>query len=211
MDHFGDGSRFHVRIEYIEQVVQYGTGRVVALSRPFAGSAPFLLSYGDILVNPSFYPQLLALGDAEMLISVRRAADVSKGGAVYLNSAFELTDLKEKPKPGEAATPWYNAGIYTFRYARLPGRLDYLDRILGTLLGLLLAALVAVILAMVLNYAFVHNNPSAAASLPLTRWFQGSVQSSIFRPLLLDRFLPRLYQTVAPFLPDAAKPFFLPT
>ena len=115
MDHFGDGSRFHVRIEYTEQVVQDGTGRVVALARAFAGNAPFLLSYGDILVNPSFYPQLLDLGEAEMLLSVRRSADVSKGGAVYLNGAMELTDLKEKPKPGEAATPWYNAGIYTFR------------------------------------------------------------------------------------------------
>jgi dTDP-glucose pyrophosphorylase len=115
INHFGDGSRFGVRIEYVEQVTQDGTGRVVALARPFTGSTPFLLSYGDILVNPSFYPQLLEPGDAEMLLSVRRLADVSKGGAVYLNSAMEVTDLKEKPKPGEVATPWYNAGIYTFR------------------------------------------------------------------------------------------------
>jgi UDP-N-acetylglucosamine diphosphorylase / glucose-1-phosphate thymidylyltransferase / UDP-N-acetylgalactosamine diphosphorylase / glucosamine-1-phosphate N-acetyltransferase / galactosamine-1-phosphate N-acetyltransferase len=115
MDHFGDGSQFRVRIDYVEQVTQDGTGRVVALARTFAGSTPFLLSYGDILVNPSFYLRLLELGDAEMLLSVRRAADVSKGGAVYLSGAMEVTDLKEKPKPGEAATPWYNAGVYTFR------------------------------------------------------------------------------------------------
>jgi dTDP-glucose pyrophosphorylase len=115
MDHFGNGAQFRVRIDYVEQVAQDGTGRVVALARTFAGSTPFLLSYGDILVDPSFYPRLLELGDAEMLLSVRRAADVSKGGAVYLNSAMEVTDLKEKPKPAEAATPWYNAGIYTFR------------------------------------------------------------------------------------------------
>ncbi|MBV9997637.1 MAG: nucleotidyltransferase family protein [Verrucomicrobia bacterium] len=114
-DYFGNGSPFRVRIDYVEQVTQDGTGRVVALARAFAGSAPFLLSYGDILVNASFYPQLLQLDDAEMLLSVRRSTDVSKGGAVYLNGAMELTDLKEKPKPGEAATPWYNAGIYTFR------------------------------------------------------------------------------------------------
>jgi dTDP-glucose pyrophosphorylase len=115
MDHFGNGSQFRVRINYVEQVIQDGTGRVVALARTFAGSTPFLLSYGDILVNPSFYLRLLELGDAEMLLSVRRLADVSKGGAVYLNSAMEVTDLKEKPKPEEAATPWYNAGVYTFR------------------------------------------------------------------------------------------------
>lgn len=120
MDHFGNGSRFGVRIEYVEQVTQDGTGRVIGLAGTFAGGAPFLLSYGDILVDPSFYPQLLELGDAEMLVSVRRSEDVSKGGAVYLNDAGEVTDLKEKPKPEEAATPWYNAGIYTFRESIFP-------------------------------------------------------------------------------------------
>jgi len=46
--------------------------------------------------------------------AVKRSTEVSKGGAVYLNDRFELTDLREKPKPGEAATSWYNAGIYVF-------------------------------------------------------------------------------------------------
>jgi len=34
---------------------------------------------------------------------------------VFVNERFELTDLREKPKPGEPTSPWYNAGIYTFR------------------------------------------------------------------------------------------------
>jgi dTDP-glucose pyrophosphorylase len=28
---------------------------------------------------------------------------------------MELTDLREKPKPGEPTSPWYNAGLYAFR------------------------------------------------------------------------------------------------
>jgi dTDP-glucose pyrophosphorylase len=28
---------------------------------------------------------------------------------------MELVDLREKPKPGEETSRWYNAGIYTFR------------------------------------------------------------------------------------------------
>ncbi|PYJ51420.1 MAG: nucleotidyl transferase, partial [Verrucomicrobia bacterium] len=40
---------------------------------------------------------------------------VSKGGAVFLNQEMELVDLREKPKPGEPTSPWYNAGIYAFR------------------------------------------------------------------------------------------------
>src|SRR5215207_182730 len=50
---FGDGSKFGIRTSYETQVVQDGTGRVVELARNFAGSDPFVLSYGDILITPS--------------------------------------------------------------------------------------------------------------------------------------------------------------
>ena len=113
---FGDGARFNTSVEYVTQVVQDGTGRVVELARDFAAADPFILSYGDILVNPANYRRLAAPapGD-EAIISVKRNEDVSKGGAVFLNDRFELTDLREKPKPGEPTSPWYNAGVYAFR------------------------------------------------------------------------------------------------
>jgi len=115
-NHFQNGFKFGMRIEYAEQIVQDGTGRVVTLAERFCSNDSFLLSYGDILVDPIHYRRLCDLKDAEMSIAVRRSTEISKGGAVYLNDRFELTDLREKPKPGEAATtPWYNAGIYVFR------------------------------------------------------------------------------------------------
>jgi dTDP-glucose pyrophosphorylase len=115
-DFFGDGSRFGVRIEYATQIVQDGTGKVVELARGFAGSDPFILSYGDILVWPENYPRIrAALAGAEAVVSVKRSDDVSQGGAVFVNENFELIDLREKPKPGEPTSPWYNAGIYAFR------------------------------------------------------------------------------------------------
>jgi UDP-N-acetylglucosamine diphosphorylase / glucose-1-phosphate thymidylyltransferase / UDP-N-acetylgalactosamine diphosphorylase / glucosamine-1-phosphate N-acetyltransferase / galactosamine-1-phosphate N-acetyltransferase len=115
-EHFGDGSRFGVQIEYATQVVQDGTGRVVELARDFAGADPFVLSYGDILINPENYRRLVDLGDAGALVSVKHnPGEVAKGGAVFVNDRFELTDLREKPKPGEPTSPWYNAGVYTFR------------------------------------------------------------------------------------------------
>src|SRR2546430_2331582 len=49
---FGDGSHYNVDIEYTTQVVQDGTGRVVDLVRDFVGDSPFILSYGDILIDP---------------------------------------------------------------------------------------------------------------------------------------------------------------
>lgn len=113
--HFQDGSAFGVEIAYAEQVAQDGTGKVVELAKPFCRSEPFILSYGDILVDPSCYIQLTRPGDAELLLTVRHTDDVSKGGAVYLNNAFEVVDLREKQSPDQASTCWYNAGIYTFK------------------------------------------------------------------------------------------------
>ena len=112
----GDGSRYKINIQYTTQAVQDGTGRVVDLARDFVGLSPFVLSYGDILVDPANYKRIVDLPEgAEALISVTRGEDVSKGGAVFLNDEFELVDLREKSQPGEPTSPWYNAGIYVFR------------------------------------------------------------------------------------------------
>jgi len=113
---FGDGSRYSIEIQYATQAVQDGTGRVVDLARNFAGDSPFVLSYGDILIDPVNYKQLLNLPhEVEAIISVTRGEDVRKGGAVFLNEEMELVDLREKSKPGDATSPWYNAGVYAFR------------------------------------------------------------------------------------------------
>jgi dTDP-glucose pyrophosphorylase len=113
---FGDGRRHDVDIEYVTQTVQDGTGRVVNLARNFTGGSPFILSYGDILISPINYNRVVGLpNDVEAIITVTRGEDVSKGGAVFVNEQMELVDLREKPKPGEPTSPWYNAGLYAFR------------------------------------------------------------------------------------------------
>jgi dTDP-glucose pyrophosphorylase len=115
-DYFGDGTCFGLQIKYATQVVQDGTGRVVDLARDFVCQGPFILGYGDILVDAPNYKQIVELpDDVEAIISVKRDEDISKGGAVFLNERMELVDLREKPKPGEPTSPWYNAGLYAFR------------------------------------------------------------------------------------------------
>ncbi len=115
-EHFGDGARFGVEIRYATQATQDGTGKVVELARDFVWEDSFVLSYGDIIVDPANYPCLTTLDDdTAAIVTVKRSDDVSQGGAVFVNERFELIDLREKPKPGEPTSPWYNAGIYTFR------------------------------------------------------------------------------------------------
>ena len=113
---FGDGRRHNVDIEYVTQTLQDGTGRVVALARDFTGGSPFILNYGDILISPENYRRVVDLpNDCEAIVTVTRGEDVSKGGAVFVNERMELVDLREKPKPGEPTSSWYNAGLYAFR------------------------------------------------------------------------------------------------
>ena len=121
----GDGSRYNIAIQYATQTVQDGTGRVLNLARDFVKDTPFILSYGDILVDPANYRRIVDLPDEiEAIITVTRGEDVSKGGAVFLNDRMELIDLREKAQPREAqrwsglsehAVPYYNAGLYAFR------------------------------------------------------------------------------------------------
>ena len=115
-NYFGDGTCFGLRINYATQAVQDGTGRVVNLARDFVGNSAFVLGYDDILVDPIDYKRIVDLpDDVEAIITVKRNENVSKGGAVFVNEQMELVDLREKPNPGEPTSPWYNAGVYTFR------------------------------------------------------------------------------------------------
>jgi dTDP-glucose pyrophosphorylase len=123
--YFDDGTCFGLQIRYATQVVQDGTGRVVDLARDFVGQSPFILSYGDILVDPVNYKSIVDLADeVEAIVSVKQNEDVSKGGAVFVNEQMEVTDIREKSQPGETerwsglskrAVPFYNAGVYAFR------------------------------------------------------------------------------------------------
>jgi len=128
--HFGDGRRWRCHVEYARQEVQDGTGRAAEPAKAFVGAEDFLLTYGDILVHPETYPQMLARfreAPFDGLLTVTAGEDVTKGAINFFDSEFCLTRLVEKPtvaqveqfrregwlRPGDPA--WYNAGIYIFR------------------------------------------------------------------------------------------------
>ena len=138
--YFGDGSKWGVRIAYGRQVVQDGTGKAPELAREFLGASPFLLTYGDILVKPETYQQMVHRFQEDYfsgVLTVTPGEDVTKGGIVFFDEKFVLRRLVEKPgaeqlealrregllQPG--ATVWYNAGIYIFR----PSLFDYTTKL----------------------------------------------------------------------------------
>ena len=117
-------------LTYAHQAVQDGTGKAPEYAQEFVGTDDFLLTYGDILVQPGTYRDMRARwssGSFEGLLTVTEGQDVTQGGLNFFDAEFCLTRLVEKPnaaqldelrrtgwlKPG--APVWYNAGIYIFR------------------------------------------------------------------------------------------------
>jgi dTDP-glucose pyrophosphorylase len=112
-------------VQYVEQTKQDGTGSAALLARSFAAGEPFLMTYGDNLVEPQVYRDLLAKAEgAEMVLSVKHVDDPYQGGAVYTDGD-RVTKIIEKPPQGTSTTNWNNAGIYVFR----PSIFEALDRV----------------------------------------------------------------------------------
>ena len=128
--YFGDGAKWGARISYGRQAVQNGTGKAPEVAKEFVGVSSFLLTYGDILVKPETYAQMIHRfneGYFSGVITVTRGEDVTKGGLNFFDDKFCLSRLVEKPSPAQIeelrqtgwlkpGTPaWYNAGIYIFK------------------------------------------------------------------------------------------------
>jgi UDP-N-acetylglucosamine diphosphorylase / glucose-1-phosphate thymidylyltransferase / UDP-N-acetylgalactosamine diphosphorylase / glucosamine-1-phosphate N-acetyltransferase / galactosamine-1-phosphate N-acetyltransferase len=129
-DYFGGGQSLGAQITYARQIVQDGTGKAPELAKTFVDRDDFLLTYGDILVRPDTYSQMIqrfGSGAFSGLLTVTEGEDVTKGGLNFFDQDFCLRQLIEKPsasqieqlramgrlKPGQPV--WYNAGIYLFR------------------------------------------------------------------------------------------------
>lgn len=102
----------------------------------------------------------------------------------------------------------YFSGAYTFRYAKVTGRLQYLDKMIGTFLGLVLGAMFASILAMILRYLFIANNTQAEVSFPFVESLASSTKRSVLLNIFLNVVLPIIYTPMSPLLPDAADKIF---
>lgn len=129
-NYFGDGAKWDAHISYGRQLVQDGTGKAPELAKDFLGAAPFILTYGDILVKPETYAQMIHRfneGYFSGVITVTPGEDVTKGGLNFFDEKFCLSKLVEKPAPAQieelrrsgwlkpGAPAWYNAGIYIFK------------------------------------------------------------------------------------------------
>jgi len=130
----GDGRRLHMRFTYRRQTHPDGTARALLLARDALQDEPFLLSWGDIVVAPRTYADLVATFAAhpcDALLTVNPVDDPWRGAAVYVDDALRVTRLVEKPPRGASHTRWNNAGLFVFS----PHILDYAAQLRPSLRG----------------------------------------------------------------------------
>src|SRR5688572_31921447 len=109
----GDGSKFGVRVEYIEQDAPRGLAHAVKISQPFIGDDPFVMYLGDNLLNKGIthFVEEFAREKPAAQILLARVPDPQMFGVAELRNG-NVIRLVEKPKEpiGDLAL----VGVYMF-------------------------------------------------------------------------------------------------
>ena len=113
VDHFGDGSRFGIRVTYVVETSPLGTAGALRNVSDRIDGAFFVLN-GDVLTSLDLRAMLAyhreKRGDG--VLHAIRVEDPSAFGCVVHDAAGRITSFVEKPPRDEAPTDEINAGTY---------------------------------------------------------------------------------------------------
>lgn len=111
--YFGDGSRFGVKMVYIEEKAPLGTAGAVKNAESLLDS-PFFVLNGDIFSDLDYTAMMALHRDrgAVATIALTPVQDVTMYGVVETADGGKVERFVEKPKPDEVNTNMINAGTY---------------------------------------------------------------------------------------------------
>jgi len=113
---FGDGTRFGVNISYLSQPkTEIGTGHALFLARNIFTDAPFLMLYGDMLINLNLKNFIMQHLESNTLATIALTSTKypSPYGVVGL-SGSKIVNFNEKPEEKEAHSHVISAGLFCF-------------------------------------------------------------------------------------------------
>ncbi len=108
-NHFGDGSRWRVKIRYTHEEVPMGTGGALHLLPEF--DVPFIVQNGDVLVPGLKYPHLMeshARSGCQATVGVALHQHQVEYGIVDYDETLRMKGIREKPIENFPV----NAGVY---------------------------------------------------------------------------------------------------
>ena len=131
--HFGDGSRFGVNITYVDERRPTGTGGALRATEAHLDDGPFVMLYGDVLLNLDVTDFLQAHSHTKAAIAtlgLTSVADPSAYGAVKLRGT-RIVEFSEKPViSGDvsrlvfAGCAVMNSGIFPYLQTKKRGQLS---------------------------------------------------------------------------------------
>ena len=113
-EYFGDGTSNGIKITYIEQKEQNGTGAALGLAAEFVGDEPFFFTFGDVITpeeNYSSMAEYYAGNECDALLGLNTVDDPYRGAAVYIDEDNTIIKMVEKPPKGTSTSNLNNAGI----------------------------------------------------------------------------------------------------
>jgi glucose-1-phosphate thymidylyltransferase len=114
-EHYGDGSRFGVKITYIQQGEPLGIAHAIGLCEDFVGKDDFAVYLGDNMLQHgiSEHASKFHENKYDAMILLKEVDDPSRFGVAQLGADGEILKLVEKPK--EPVSRYAVIGIYFLR------------------------------------------------------------------------------------------------
>ena len=117
-EYFGDGiDKFGIKISYITQKKYLGTANAASYARDFVKNDIFLMMYGDIIVDPIIFKNIISEYSEkrpEGLISLLEVENPYNYGVISLDKNGFVKKITEKPSPDLNLGNLANIGIYIF-------------------------------------------------------------------------------------------------
>ncbi len=110
----GDGSKYGVKITYIDQPDPKGIAHAVITAEDYIGDEPFAMYLGDNLLKQGVHPLLdvFLTNESDCVVGVTKVSDPSSYGVVVFGEDGDVKKMVEKPK--EPISNWALIGLYVF-------------------------------------------------------------------------------------------------
>jgi len=111
-DYFRDGSKFGLKLEFVEQKEKIGTAHAIGMAEPLL-KEDFIVANGDNLVDVNLLKNLLAKHDSAATLSVFEVEDTATLSAIETDGE-KVVKILEKPKKGDSDSNLAGIGTYAF-------------------------------------------------------------------------------------------------
>lgn len=121
-NYFGNGDKFGLKIQYVDQQAVRGTGNALSAAEPYV-KEDFIMIYGDLLFAAEALKRTIGLHEKEKPAATLAVVPVEKPedyGIIELENETKIKRLIEKPIREEAQSNLANAGIYVFSQEVFP-------------------------------------------------------------------------------------------